>query len=446
MLILAAYSLQSGTLSSDAVMQRIARFQEIERDWLQSKGATADSDAPSGEFTSQTGGSIGTYSRESVEVGGHHSSELVLTEDARSGLIFSTRVAWLALEDHVEVCVSLSVANDSAVIAPIFTDPRCPRIVRTLLQAYDDWTVGGTLISPGSVTLSVGRAAGLELAQSIRDPARAVPLVVVSQNEGEAIWPDVAPKLSHELAGLANVLEIDDEAAWALTSTLGKRFSCYNGAIRLYWPSRGHKSITGTVWTASALLSADSDGGELSRFVSQLRRRVMATAALTLSAPDSFRQLRSEGARQRLNELEQRNADNAEELEIARMYLADNEKLKKENKELAERVHTLLSRAESAEAALNASKSSDEDSPYLPEDDEIGAPSAGEIRFYKKTHSRPAYDVLVRVADCGHNAWQGAAKADKAKKGIERVEGTNDWKNVQHCGSCTGGGMWKVRW
>jgi len=55
--------------------------------------------------------------------------------------------------------------------------------------------------------------------------------------------------------------------------------------------------------------------------------------------------------------------------------------------------------------------------------------------------------MMVCVPDCGCNRWQGAQKADKAKKGIAKLENDrSDWKIIQHCASCTGGGMWKVRW
>jgi len=107
----------------------------------------------------------------------------------------------------------------------------------------------------------------------------------------------------------------------------------------------------------------------------------------------------------------------------------------------------LNARAEMAEYALAQLKSSDATTePDLSEPQESGEPKPGEERYYKKQHSKPAYDVLIRVDGCGHTSWQSAAKADKAKKGVERLEGRNDWKNIQHCGSCTGGGMWKVRW
>jgi hypothetical protein len=56
-------------------------------------------------------------------------------------------------------------------------------------------------------------------------------------------------------------------------------------------------------------------------------------------------------------------------------------------------------------------------------------------------------DVMIRTKNCDHNKWQNGHTADKAKKGIAKKEnGRADWQTIQHCGGCTGGGMWRVRW
>lgn len=73
-------------------------------------------------------------------------------------------------------------------------------------------------------------------------------------------------------------------------------------------------------------------------------------------------------------------------------------------------------------------------------------PKKGEVRFYKKLGSGGGRDKLVRVNGCRHRSWQPAKKADQAKKGIARLEDRDDWKTLQHCGSCCGGGMWRVEW
>jgi hypothetical protein len=175
---------------------------------------------------------------------------------------------------------------------------------------------------------------------------------------------------------------------------------------------------------------------------------LMSTAALSITAPASVREIQDAVARLRIEDLEKRVAPDSEELAIARLYIAENQDLKTRIEQLELDLARAAARADAAEHSLAQLKS-----PVLTDEEESEAapgdavePSAGEVRYYKKIHSKGAYDVLVEVADCGHTSWQGSAKADKAKKGLERLMGRNDWKSLQHCGSCTGGGMWKVRW
>jgi hypothetical protein len=73
-------------------------------------------------------------------------------------------------------------------------------------------------------------------------------------------------------------------------------------------------------------------------------------------------------------------------------------------------------------------------------------PKRDEVRYYKKVDSTRGRDIMARVHGCRHSKWSPASGADKAKKGIAHYEGTDDWKTMSHCGSCQGGGMWKVVW
>lgn len=274
--------------------------------------------------------------------------------------------------------------------------------------------------------------------------------MVVSENDEETLWPKLDGELAYDLAGLAHVVTIDDQASWVLTEEIGKGNSCYLGAVRLYWPVRREASGTvqfpGTVWTASSLLSNDHDGKGLTRFRSALRHKVMSVAALTIVPPPAIREIKSTAARRRLQELQTRADANTEELELARLYVEENEQLKADLVKARSEISLLSGRAEMAEYALGQLNASEavERSPL--ESEVSGAPVIGDVRFYKKMHSKSVYDVLVPVDDCGHTSWQGSAKADKAKKGLEKLVGRNDWKSLQHCGTCTGGGMWKVRW
>ena len=445
---LASYLIEKESISNSEVAARSDAISKAVGSWLLGKGVV-DPNALNGSFNSLTSNGSGSFSRRSISNEKGTYEEIRLEETSRSGQLFSTVISKVLSPTKIAVHATLSVRNTISVIAPVATDPRCPAVIISLLELYPDWTFGGNPIGAATATAVAGPEDAEILLSKLVSESRLRPIVVVSQNEDEFIWPRLPDELAYDLAGLANVVTIDDEASWALTEHLGKRNSCYLGAVRLYWPGKkaigGDIQIPGTVWTASTLLSMDHDGKGLVRFRSAIRRAVMSVAALTVEPPSTIRQIQSFYARQRLQELEARANSNTEELELARLYVEENEELRAEVEQLKADMSALSARAEVADYALSQIKSKDPQASDVPETDD-DSPTAGETRYYKKTHSKQAYDVLVRVTDCGHSSWQNSAGADKARKGLERLEKRNDWKNMQHCGSCTGGGLWRVRW
>lgn len=295
-----------------------------------------------------------------------------------------------------------------------------------------------------------GQVGGTALATMIISPNRNIPLVVVSEIEGQPIWPEIATDLAVDLTALATVVTVDEAAVWSLTDALGRAHSCFNGGIRLYWPLReetsGDAYAHGRLWTASTLVSNDRDGRGPARLRATVRRMVMAAAALTVDPPPEIDAILSYAARKRLSDLEARDATHSEELEIARLFMTDNEQLRNELAEMKRELGHWSSRAESAEYALSRRDDSIGELGGSDENAEPAQPVAGEVRFYKKINSTPNHDVFVQVMACGHNSWQASNKADKAKKGLRKLVGDENWKALHHCGTCTGGGMWRVRW
>ncbi len=103
----------------------------------------------------------------------------------------------------------------------------------------------------------------------------------------------------------------------------------------------------------------------------------------------------------------------------------------------------LQKRAAKAEGRLQAVDVGGEIAP----DAADSSPVRGEVRYYKKHFSHGGHDSMLPWHDCGCDKWESATKADKAKKGIAKAEGgRTDWRLLQHCASCTGGGVWKVKW
>lgn len=450
MQILSAYLLETDTLSDDAAQPRVKAISAAIAEWLRSKGAV-DPSAERGEFESLTADGNGRFKREQHTTARGWIEDTKLDEFSRGGQIFTTRLTTVLWDDRLYVHCTLAVSNISSVVAPIPTDPRCPSIVRTLISQATDWKLNKTPIASAQARVLTGSAGGELLAEEISLLGRSLPTIVVSEIEDETLWPRLAEELAYDLAGLARVVRIDDGATWALSDQIGKLHSCYRGAVRLYWPPRrrpdGTVHFNSTVWTASELLSNDQDGKGLNRFRSTVRRQLMSIAALTITPPSAIREIQDSIAKKRLEELEARSKPDSEELAIARLYIVENQDLKAQLEQVRNDLAKVGARADTAEHALSQLKSAEVDrDDTQTEALEDEAPSPGDTRFYKKTHSKGAYDVLVQVLDCGHSSWQGSAKADKAKKGLERLLGRDDWKNLQHCGACQGGGMWKVRW
>ncbi len=412
-------------------------------EWLTQKGA-ADPKLASGSFNSLTPGARGTFTRSLTSVDAKSLTRFQLDEPSSNGQMFNTTISLTVSQRRLVVYVHQTVRDTGGLITPIFTDSRCPWVIRQLFQITDGWGLGGRELPLPIAHSMNGEVGGVALAEMITSAERRIPIIVVSENEGQAIWPSVADELAKDLTALAFVITVDDAASWALTKKLGKLHSCYRGAIRLYWPTRetdGPLSLNSPVWTASMLLSADDDGKGSVRFRETLRKTIASVAALTLEPPPELDEIPTQASRRKLAELEAQATSNSEELEIAKTYLADNEQLRKDLAEAKRDVATWSSRAQAAEYAL--SQRPQVESTGIGE--EQSTPSPGEIRYYKKTHSTPSHDVLIEVTSCGHTKWQPANRADKAKKGLIRLLRGEIWKTLQHCGVCTGGGMWRVQ-
>lgn len=449
MLTVAAYRFETPTLHEEDINTAWDEALHAVDSWLSRKGAL-DVNSKSGEFASKTKGATGTFTRTVISSTLGLLDEVALRESTEQGHEFTTTVSLIKSASQLYFYLTLAAEHTGTSLAPIIIYPRCPELVRNILGLREDWAFGGSEVPPSKPIVLSGKESAQSLAGYLMNPERTLPVTVVSELEGQAVWPDLSEKLAIDLAGLSAVVTIDGAASWELNNALGKRRSCYLGAVRVYWPlshpSGNPDDLVSNLWTAERLLSDDSDAKGLSRFTTTLRRRVMNTAALAVSAPAIIRQIKSEDSRQQLAKLQEKADANSEELELARLFIEENERLKDELDKAKDEAARQAARAETAEYALEQVKSGQSLNDGTDEDELPASPSDGEVRYYKKIHSTPSYDVLVRISDCGHNKWQPSNKADKAKKGIAKLENRDDWKSLYHCASCHGGGVWKVTW
>lgn len=436
---LAKYSFCVDCLSREEASALEFQVIELVNAWLKRKGAVLPI-SDSGSFKSKTkANNEGSFEYQRADMDGDQLSELRLDEFTNSEQLFETRILTFKGLDRVEVFVTLSSESIGSAVAPLIANPRCPQIVRDIISISPLWRFHGQDV-PREVRRVTGDVEGLTLADHIQSTTRVHPIVVVSDLDGEELLPGLSEKLAFDLQGLAYVCTIDDDASWALTSKLGKLNSCYLGAVRLYWPaSAGPEKLYSSVWTASKLLPREEsqDQQALEKFAKQVRQRVFGASSEALTDPHAISIFKAKRDKKRDQEISEKGASLAE-LNDLLASKRDLETKLTEAKLTISRLHAQLQYALHAnpqELVAEANNQAITDTP-----------KQGDVRFYKKIHSKSNYDVLVRIADCGHSTWQNAASAHKAKKGIIRLEGSNDWSQVQHCGSCTGGGVWRVKW
>lgn len=439
---LAAYSFEATVPDT---VGRLGAIDDLIDQWLTNKGVV-DPRATDGDFESKTGDGTGQFSRRDVKTTIGSTREVELLETAHTGAMFTTTLQVAQTGQSVSVFTSLAAAPGASVVAPVRLYPRCPWIVRALIDNFSDWQFAGQVVPVGHAFAATDIASVQALCDALRTPTRKLPLVVVSMDRDEQVWEDLHVKAAEHLVGLADVAFVDAESSWLLTDELGPHDSCYLGAVRLYWPSRrSDGSFEGITWIASRLASFGGGDAGRNRFLAQLRGTVMSTAALTMVQPSSFREVQSAATKERLNALQGRARD--KELDS---IVEENAKL---SAELDEAKLTIAGLQWKVAAATYAQRGEENESGEVGGDqsgdlETRTPPQAGETRYYKKIGSGGGVDSLVQTGACQHrsSSWRPAFKGDQAEKGLLKLEGRDDWQSLAHCGSCTGGGRWRVHW
>lgn len=428
-------------------------------DWLRSKGAS--SLGLTGSYQPPDG-SAGTFKIQEAADGDRTLWGLDLQEDTTEGRRFLAGLSITADSDKVSVYITLETGWITTQVMPVSLDPRCPRIVRDLIRLPGRWFHGASLLNQAKSIM--GFEAGETLVHEIQSADRSVPIIAISKRHGEFALPDLERTLGYDLVGLANVCILDEDASWALTDVLGRDWCCYHGAVRLYWPrfALGQDRFQHPLWTAERLNSREGDPEETRElFRRQLRGLIFRASALSVTRPREIDEIRAAHNRRGFTELRQQATSLAGFEELADSYAKENDLLRQELALARNQAEDLQKQVWSLEgdnlalkshlAAKDTAEATDNEGEIAPSGDEceavIAEPTPGETRFYKKHYARQTHDIMLRVQDCGHNRWQNATRADKAKKGISKLENDrNDWQSLQHCAICTGGGMWKVRW
>jgi hypothetical protein len=277
-----------------------------------------------------------------IDIGQAGLQSYELMEPIPSGRL-TTRLEVAFAETGVAVGCELRVGSDGNPVSPVLFDVSCPRVLREILTTEVPWLYGGALI-PKSPVRWAGTAGGADLATSVLSPERQLPIVVISELQGLVLYPDITARIASDLAGLAIVGQADDEATWDVSARLGVMFSCYRGAIRLYWPrlSLQDDPYRHPLWTAQRLMERVPDSRTAADRIRRiLKRQIMSVAVFTVRSPALIVDVQQREREQRFSAQRQQLREAEDYRELAESYAREVAELNQELQARDERIEDL---------------------------------------------------------------------------------------------------------
>ena len=259
---------------------------------------------------------------------------------------------------------------------------RPPRLIRTLHQLGQLQIDGFPL--DGKPHLCLTDSGVDSLVDLIENPDRALPVIVFSEDQDEKYRQGVAKSLARSAAGIAHVFAVSARSSYRLSDRIGKTFSAFNGAIRIYPPHFlnhddpfgmplflapriqrvSDQALSDWLLTEAARLGVEHNKIDpLPRFstlrkaqaqfeLAQVQARVIRTAVKTTdtAAAAQIEALIAENAKYRDLETTFDESLNIAETEAARFQL-DAQELRAENYRLRSRITALASSLEQLRSA-----------------------------------------------------------------------------------------------
>jgi hypothetical protein len=258
----------------------------------------------------------------------------------------------------------------------------------------------------------------------VRHTDRNLPVVAVSTHEGNQLTSTFADDLARDLSGVAVVAALDQAAAWEISLEFGREWSCYNGAVRMYWPLRSASSSVNALehplWTRERLLSTvDDPKAAASRLRHQLRRQLLALSTYTVSEPALLMRVFAEAAEARLQELRESASSVDDWVNIAEEYARENTVLKVQKRELEEQRSQLQAQVENLSIALQYQESAETEATIAPE----AAPLVRSVADAVAAATERYADELVFGEDVANSVRSVAQDAGPPDKVYEYLKG-----------------------
>lgn len=137
--------------------------------------------------------------------------------------------------ETVDIAVLVRIGTVTMTIRPIGFELGRPQIVSDLLTAYhpklNNWPIPLETVTLGPPEVQK------YLETVLLEPQRCLPVILISSDSWTEHPQVSASDLFPDIMGLAHVATLESKwASFKLTDLVGKELSCFNGAVRVYWP------------------------------------------------------------------------------------------------------------------------------------------------------------------------------------------------------------------
>ena len=361
-------------------------------------------------------------------------------DSSRDFLRWKVDVAILKSSDaDVSVRIKIDIASiDDSITVPQFSFDR-PRLVNLLLDKFK-LSYSGYPVTDRAIRIKQTELGELE--EFIFSESRDFPVVAISPMHSGELAIDIAPLVQH-LTGIAYVCVFDSPlAANVFRDQVGYGWSCYNGAVRIYWP-KARKIGNPTrhrFWTTYTLKGMDPeefakglllDITEAAAFGSAAERDIMIVEAARRKAAEARSDERLAQLKSMLEEAKElgtralsakeeveENARRQEEWSrLLEAELEDKESIKKENQELHQRIIEKDSLIESLRYSLDQSS-------QICEDTDVGVPEtmAEVAGVLPQVVDSEALVILPSALDSANDSsFRNPEKVYKALLGLSHV-------------------------
>jgi len=259
----------------------------------------------------------------------HYALRMEHPDYKEKNIMWVAETCFATKENETKAAITTSVGRVQDVLTPLPTQPSRPRIIKNLVDEFGAYEASYQITSEPVV---LGDKDVKTFVEFLKSKERSLPVVAVSV-ESFTDKPLVDPnKVSDKLVGLAHVYTYTNRfQSFKLSDSVGKWLSCYEGAVRIYWP--------GFSTTDSPNKHKVVKPWEVKDFGKSLPDRLLAVLSRMAAGRVPPDEVTWEGIERKINFHKLKNLKKDGDTEkVLQAYETEIEGLKKGNRELQEQI------------------------------------------------------------------------------------------------------------